>query len=450
MMYNYSDDNEDESCEDDVSSSATNSNIDDSYVSSNDDDEEEDDSDDSDDDNSQWDEEDLIPYNLNDNEEDLIPYNLNDNEDDLRVTPTPRYLRECISYLRTSEDDKTAMERHEAALTSIPSIVQSNPIDLSDVAPMLAMEVLHKEDKFNMNDFMKKRRECMDILMVHEPILVFRRFVSELFGDNIALGTRMDILDVIGRASEELCGVNLLRKNREDNDLVRQLQDKNEPKVSGKRRLVNNNSSNNHLPIQANDADIYTTRALNLIDETQKTRRWGHGRNRSARAQQQRTVTNRFGPIAPLFFYPLLEGFMKSKDNVSIWGGANGSRLMSSFLVTLSTLAQSAGNHPGTNVLAADLFDLAWSFRDAEIAEVRVSVLVAFATSIAFLPLDFLLQKLYGADGDSFPGYLKKTAIGDSDRNCRELATAITKNVSTSLGGLGSDFGSLDMVERMS
>eukprot|EP00957_Ditylum_brightwellii_P184587 14058176-Ditylum_brightwellii.AAC.1 len=119
---------------------------------------------------------------------------------------------------------------------------------------------------------------------------------------------------------------------------------------------------------------------------------------------------------------------MKSKDNVSIWGGANGSRLMSSFLVTLSTLAQSAGNHPGTNVLAADLFDLAWSFRDAEIAEVR----------------------LYGADGDSFPGYLKKTAIGDSDRNCRELATAITKNVSTSLGGLGSDFGSLDMVERMS
>ena len=92
--------------------------------------------------------------------------------------------------------------------------------------------------------------------------------------------------------------------------------------------------------------------STNLVSMTEnlKTRRWGHG------CQTKGSVSNNFGELAPMFFYPLLEGFLDSEHNTVIWGGENGGRLLSSLLVTLSTFEECAGMHAGTSMLSSDLF----------------------------------------------------------------------------------------------
>jgi len=82
-------------------------------------------------------------------------------------------------------------------------------------------------------------------------------------------------------------------------------------------------------------------------------------------------------------------------------------------------------------VLAADLFELAWSFIEAENAEVRSAVLIAVATAVPYLAREYVARRLLfgseggGGGGDSVVGALYRLKLHDSDRGCRELASAI-------------------------
>lgn len=151
-----------------------------------------------------------------------------------------------------------------------------------------------------------------------------------------------------------------------------------------------------------------------------------------------------------MLFYSMLDGFMKNKDESSIWRGANGSRLLASFLVTLAVFVECCGNHSGTRVLAKDLFDLAWSFRDVEAAEVRTAVLVAIANSVSFLQDQVLLSVLCGDGVDSLPDFLRRTALEDADMNCRHLAEVLSKNVAKAIGALQGGPGSISSIEMTS
>ena len=99
-------------------------------------------------------------------------------------------------------------------------------------------------------------------------------------------------------------------------------------------------------------------------------------------------MSNKFGELAPFFFYPLIQGFIQSKQNMVLWGGENGGRLLSSLLVTLSTFVECSGTYPGTSVLSSDLFEISWSFHEAKNPEVRLAVLISVATCLPHLTAD--------------------------------------------------------------
>ncbi len=173
-------------------------------------------------------------------------------------------------------------------------------------------------------------------------------------------------------------------------------------KVAGKRGLIPNSLLENY-------------------DQTlEKTRRWGRGRRRD---NEVKTVTNRFGPLAPGFFYPLLKNFAASKENDAVWGGDSGGILLSHLLVVLSTFVDSSGFSPGTPVLAQDLFELSWSFFIADNAEIRKSVLIAVATCLPQLPQDYIGQMITG--NNQLPKILSRTAELDPNSNVRVLASVI-------------------------
>ena len=192
-------------------------------------------------------------------------------------------------------------------------------------------------------------------------------------------------------------------------------------RVSGKRGLV---------PELTTSSEVQDSVEHAVLSMESRTRRWG----RSSRHTKPMTVVNAFGPVAPVWFYSLVSGFMKHKDNTSLWGGSNGARLLSSFLVALGTIVECSGLYPGTEVLARDLCELAWSFRNVDVPEVRASLLVAIASSLGTLRDDALMGVLYSLH--DLPEFLRGVALEDSNETCRQIATAISSNVSQVIGSM--------------
>jgi hypothetical protein len=164
-----------------------------------------------DDNDSIWEEDDFVPY------DDLDE----DDEADLRDTPRPVYLRQCLAMWRTGENEPLAQSRQEAALQEINLLVRSQPADLVDLAPTLAHELLHLENKYDIPNFASLQQDGLVALLVHQPISVSQRFIvmspssSSLFESGVALGTRLQILHTLNLAAEELCGQTLLNQHRQ-------------------------------------------------------------------------------------------------------------------------------------------------------------------------------------------------------------------------------------------
>lgn len=165
------------------------------------------------------------------------------------------------------------------------------------------------------------------------------------------------------------------------------------------------------LPTPTGDIDLQL-----VANEFLKTRRWGSKSKRS----KPRVVKNEFANLSPLFFYPLIQGFAESKHNEILWGGDNGGRLLSNLLITLSTFVENAANHPGTSTMAADLFEISWSFNQAKNPEVRLSVLVSLATSFPHLTPDYMMRIICI---EHLPRHLQQIQHYDPNGDCRQIAT---------------------------
>ena len=351
------------------------------------------------------------------NEEDLAILQLDDDEDDLRVVAKPNYLRECLDLLRSDGDDHEAVCKQESALKEIPILVRDMPPDLIDVNVSLANELFHLENKFNLEEFDRLRLDGLYSLAGCEPVTTVEYLQSQIFTE-ISMGKRFDILEVMKNAASELSGQQELksyRKSLNGNDRVMS-------KVSGKRRLIGEGD----MQKKYNNGETLDSIAHSTISEI-KTRRWGRGRH----AVRDKRVTNRFGPVAPVFFYPLVHGFLSSKSNEVLWGGESGGTLLSHLLVTLSFFVEQSGFHPGTAILAKEMIDLSWPLFVAENSEVRQAVLIALATCLPHLPEDYILQVIIGQQ--SIPHVLAKAIAMDANENCRILASAIQDGLQRSI-----------------
>ena len=96
---------------------------------------------------------------------------------------------------------------------------------------------------------------------------------------------------------------------------------------------------------------------------------------------------------------------------------------------------ESAGNHPCSIVLASDLFELAWPFRNADRAEIRMAVLITIATCGQFLHEEFLTSYMNRDEG--LATYLRTSAQRDSDSSCRRIATLVSKSIASNVLSLG-------------
>jgi hypothetical protein len=162
-----------------------------------------------------------------------------------------------------------------------------------------------------------------------------------------------------------------------------------------------------------------------------RTRRWGKGRRPGV---EQQRLENRFAPVAPEWFYLLLGRFVKCKGNTTLWGGDVGATLLSSLILTLGRILSCTGRFtPGVDVLAKDLWELVWSFRLADVAQVRLSVLYAVGTAISFLREDSLMTLLLDSTNENLITNVQLMCDDDPDEECRAIANQLRYVVVASL-----------------
>ena len=190
-------------------------------------------------------------------------------------------------------------------------------------------------------------------------------------------------------------------------------------RIAGKRHLVKEEgcfNPSNSGPHSGSD-EILT------YDNT-KTRRLGYRRDGGLEP-----VKNRFAPHAHVFFYLLLSGFVRSKEDSSVWDNAG--HVLTRFLYSLSVFVECSGNAPSTQMLAVELFSFAWSFHMTDHENVRQALLYTLAVCIDFVPHDFVYR--FASENQLFVNYLAHCVSADPNEGCRELASVVTSNIQKSL-----------------
>lgn len=330
--------------------------------------------------------------------DELIPYDLEDDEEDLRETPRPLHLLEALDLLRTGDNHDHAFTRHEAALEALPSLIRKRPDDLADVAVSLALELLRMEDKFNIDDFNVKRESAIRTLLVEEPLSVGQALIEQLFEES-GLADKLSILASLQSAAFELSGNMLLAE------------------TFMKKATTSKNTS---LSVGHNGDDRSIMSPANQVSRVlSKSRR---KRSRS----KQKAINNHFSNTAQMWFYLLITGFIKHREDENLWAGSTGSILLAYFFRCLATIVEFSGVQ-ASQVLANDLLDLVWDFRTADVPEVRLSALVAVSTSIAMLSNEKLISLLFGEA--NLPVTLHEMSRIDPDKECRSLCQTISLSI---------------------
>jgi len=335
-------------------------------------------------------------------EDSLEAYSLDDDEEDLRRVPLPRTLQDCFAYLVAPDSDNLACDKQQAALLELGTLAESKPFDLIDMTSTLVRVLLHLEDKYGMNMFADKKWECLLAFGVHAPLDTCVQLVEEMKG-SVSLGTRLEALSIIAAAAERLS----VSPNVPQSSPAKRISAASAGTTSTRLKIAL--GLRDDINKEVGDDVVTTSQA-----PVSKTRRWRQPRT------DPKTTTNHFGPVAPHMIYSLFALMASTKENSSIWGGSCGERFLAEFIKTLSIMVDCASTYPShaVSVLATDLFELAWSFHDANSVEVRRAVLLATATCLQVMPMDVV-----ASSSRRWVPFLKDSSVRDTDEECRKLST---------------------------
>ncbi|KAH9490222.1 TEL2, telomere maintenance protein 2 [Bulinus truncatus] len=138
-------------------------------------------------------------YDL-DSDDDLEPYDMSN---DVKVTKSapPKYVRECMEGLICSSDDP---DKTEVCLQHAAALIRRKTTDLDEIAVEFAKILLHLENTHSFDNFLLNRFSALVALTVNCPHKVAEYLSSQFYERNYSSRQRMDILEVLANAAQEL------------------------------------------------------------------------------------------------------------------------------------------------------------------------------------------------------------------------------------------------------
>ncbi|XP_036437301.1 telomere length regulation protein TEL2 homolog [Colossoma macropomum] len=333
-----------------------------------------------------------------DSDDELTPYDMSADQVKQKVTP-PRYVRDCLEALMSSDDP----ERVELSLQTAEELLRRNVSTAREVSVQFGKVLLHLEDRYSTAGFHTLRQNAMVALAVIHTRPVVEYLTTEFYSLNYSLRQRLDILEVLALAAQEL----------------------SEP-ITDKKAVSRPVAMAMTLE-QCGEVEHWRQVVEKRIQS--KTRRISKGAS-----QPPKATPNRYAPVAGHFFFPLLRNYDRPQVTFDLLGSDH--LVLGRLVHTLGLLMHLAVNAPVATQMGKALLDFVWAIRFHADEMVRRGVLFAVCAVFLSMPSENLLLEL-SDDLVETRAWLADVAESDPDADCRSLAVQslvlLEKNLKTHL-----------------
>lgn len=118
---------------------------------------------------------------------------LRDREPHNSKVKRPRFIRDCMEYLRTEDPEKW-----EAAIEELPAVLsQSFEMEMREFGIQLFKALLCASDQFSLENFQKNRMDLLGTLLSRLPENALRILKVEFLGRSLNLGQKSEILTLV-------------------------------------------------------------------------------------------------------------------------------------------------------------------------------------------------------------------------------------------------------------
>jgi telomere length regulation protein len=261
-----------------------------------------------------------------DDDNDLIPYDMS-NDTPIEKVKKPIYLRDCMQGLIDYE--KT--EWMQSCLQNAELIIRSNSDSVSEVAIELIKILLNLEDKCAVPDFIGLRLRAMIALCVCSPKSVASYLSSQFYQQNHTIRQRLDILEVLLSASQELSS---------------NTQKANKPHMS-------------ELSLAQKEVIIAEKHWTEVIKSRTdaKTRVLSH----KTKTLEENAFINRFAQFAGYFFFPLMKNI--SGNDIKFDLLEEDHYVFGRLLYTLGIMIKNVSLTPISKQMGKELIEFILTFR---------------------------------------------------------------------------------------
>ncbi|XP_014126874.2 telomere length regulation protein TEL2 homolog isoform X2 [Zonotrichia albicollis] len=322
-----------------------------------------------------------------DSDDDLIPYDMS--EDKELKLKAPMYIRDCIEVLTGSRPED--VDKWEATVKALESLVRRNPAATREVSVELAKILLHLEEKTCIEGFVELRQRAQVAVLITDPIPVAKYLTSQFYSLNYSLRQRMDILDVLVLAAQELSC----------------------PKFHGKTK----HSGVQKPCIQLLPESDSSKGWRRIVDERikSKTRRFDTGQSRVELA----SCPNEFNSVAGYFFFPLIQHFDRPLTTFDLLGEDH--LVLGRLVHTLAVLMYLAVNTVAVTAMGKALLEFVWALRFHTDSYVRRGLLSCISSLLLSVPAERIMADMTEELLET-QSWLGDVMEKDPDGDCRRLA----------------------------
>ncbi|KAK1162762.1 hypothetical protein AOXY_G17703 [Acipenser oxyrinchus oxyrinchus] len=327
-----------------------------------------------------------------DSDDELTPYDMT-RDGELGGALAPRYIRDCLEALTSSEDPGKV----EVSLGAAEGLIKKNPAATREVSVELVKVLLHLEDRFNTQGFLRLRQRAMVSLTVTDTLAVTGYLTTEFYSLNYSLRQRLDILEVLALAAQDLSqptSANSAPSSHKPPPLIQPVSTETAPDLQGTAQHWR----------QVVDQRIES-----------KTRRFGKGAPRTGSSASP----SRFAPVAGCFFFPLLSNYDRPQVTFDLLGSDH--LVLGRLVHTLGVLMYFAVNAPVATQMGKALLDFVWAIRYHTDPVVRQGVLFAVSAVLLSVPNERMFLELSDEMLEA-RAWLGDVAEADPDADCRGLA----------------------------
>ncbi|XP_071300714.1 telomere length regulation protein TEL2 homolog isoform X2 [Agelaius tricolor] len=322
-----------------------------------------------------------------DSDDDLIPYDMS--EDKELKLKAPMYIRDCIEVLTGSRSED--VDKWEATVKALESLVRRNPAATREVSVELAKILLHLEEKTCIEGFVELCQRAQVAVLTTDPIPVAKYLTSQFYSLNYSLRQRMDILDVLVLAAQELSC----------------------PKFHGKTK----HSGVQKPCIQLLPESDSSKGWRRIVEERikSKTRRFDMGQSRVELA----SCPNEFNSVAGHFFFPLIQHFDRPLTTFDLLGEDH--LVLGRLVHTLAVLMYLAVNTVAVTAMGKALLEFIWALRFHTDSYVRQGLLSCISSLLLSVPTEQILADMTEELLET-QSWLGDVMEKDPDGDCRRLA----------------------------